>query len=105
MCKKNIKYPYFFNYLILFDFPQEINIISFKAGAKERLQEEKKEKKKVISSVSQYHLTLFFKSLLYSVRYNIILNDRSWKFTIKRTKYSVHKLTAALQIRIERDKR
>lgn len=79
MCKKNMKYPYFFNYLILFDFPQEINIISFKAGAKERLQEEKKEKKKVISSVSQYHLTLFFKSLLYSVRYNIILNDRSWK--------------------------
>lgn len=46
MCKKNMKYPYFFNYLILFDFPQEINIISFKAGAKERLQEEKKGKKK-----------------------------------------------------------
>lgn len=46
MCKKNMKYPYFFNYLILFGFPQEINIISFKAGAKERLQEEKKEKKK-----------------------------------------------------------
>lgn len=71
-----MKYPYFFNYLILFDFSQEINHF-FQSLGKGTLTRRERGGKKVISSVSQYHLTLFFKSLLYSVRYNIILNDRS----------------------------
>lgn len=102
LCKKNIKRIYrvisysFEKYksysLSLFDFSQEIGRLFKNRNLGTPLRKRGRgwvvKRKSSLLRVSQYHLTSFFKSLFYSPRYNVIPNGRSWKFSIKRTKYS-----------------
>lgn len=66
------------------------SVVPLKIAARGHLVREREgvKRKSSLLRVSQYHLTSFFKSLFYSPRYNVIPNGRSWKFSIKRTKYS-----------------